>query len=438
MQVKRFYVEKLFGLFDHSIELKTARATIMHAPNGLGKTMLLRLLHALFTGNLSPFATIPFKSFGTELVDGRIIKVQIKADTPTKKSHGKRAEKSVEFILGDEKWVWPNDRQERAFSVMRRVERDLPELSQIGPDLWRTPEGGLVQLEDLVNMYPNLALDRSLEGMPAWLAELRKSIPTRLIRTERLVLPELDGSVRRPPADGLFRPTVSRFSDELQMQIRLRLAEYGAVSQSLDQSFPQRLVRTTVDSWMPSDELVRRLTALNERRNQLAETGLLDLDREQPLPIQEQIDDDKRGVLSVYVSDSEDKLKVLDDLRNRLELLIDAVRRRFRHKTFAISRGEGFVFTADSGQQLRATDLSSGEQHELILLYELLFKVPQGSLLLIDEPEISLHVAWQISFLDDVLKMAEAADIHVLIATHSPQIINNRWDLTVELKDVSR
>jgi predicted ATP-binding protein involved in virulence len=64
-----------------------------------------------------------------------------------------------------------------------------------------------------------------------------------------------------------------------------------------------------------------------------------------------------------------------------------------------------------------------------------LFKVKPGTLVLIDEPELSLHVVWQTQFLDDLLKIIELQKINVIIATHSPQIINNRWDLTVDLEE---
>ena len=80
-------------------------------------------------------------------------------------------------------------------------------------------------------------------------------------------------------------------------------------------------------------------------------------------------------------------------------------------------------------------DLSSGEQHEVVLLYELIFNAKPDTLVLIDEPEISLHVTWQKAFLDDLIQIIELQQIQVLIATHSPQIINNRWDLVYNLAD---
>jgi predicted ATP-binding protein involved in virulence len=69
-----------------------------------------------------------------------------------------------------------------------------------------------------------------------------------------------------------------------------------------------------------------------------------------------------------------------------------------------------------------------------VLLYELLFKTMPNALVLIDEPELSLHVAWQVEFLKDLTRVVKLAAFDVILATHSPQIINDRWDLAVELK----
>ena len=72
-----------------------------------------------------------------------------------------------------------------------------------------------------------------------------------------------------------------------------------------------------------------------------------------------------------------------------------------------------------------------------MMLYELLFKVKPDSLVLVDEPELSLHILWQQMFIRDLQDIIRLADFDVLIATHSPQIIHDRWDLTVELQGPS-
>ena len=49
---------------------------------------------------------------------------------------------------------------------------------------------------------------------------------------------------------------------------------------------------------------------------------------------------------------------------------------------------------------------------------------------MIDEPELSMNVVWQRNFLKDLQRIIELRKFDVLIATHSPQIIHDKWDWT--------
>jgi len=126
-----------------------------------------------------------------------------------------------------------------------------------------------------------------------------------------------------------------------------------------------------------------------------------------------------------------------DSLSEKISLLMTIINTRFNYKHLEITRDEGFVFTTSQRRILPPDNLSSGEQHVVMLLYELLFKVEPDSLILIDEPELSLHVVWQQHFIHDLQDIIRLAGFDVLIATHSPQIIHDRWDLAVELKGPS-
>ena len=70
-----------------------------------------------------------------------------------------------------------------------------------------------------------------------------------------------------------------------------------------------------------------------------------------------------------------------------------------------------------------------------MLFYELIFKADQNSFFLVDEPEISLHIDWQRSFLNDINKISKLGDRSFLIATHSPQIIGGYRELAVALEE---
>lgn len=71
----------------------------------------------------------------------------------------------------------------------------------------------------------------------------------------------------------------------------------------------------------------------------------------------------------------------------------------------------------------------------VILLYRMIFEVHDGDILLIDEPEISMHVVWLKEFIKDVQKIASCKkNVQILIATHSPQIVRGAEDSCFDLE----
>src|SRR5690606_30362129 len=125
----------------------------------------------------------------------------------------------------------------------------------------------------------------------------------------------------------------------------------------------------------------------------------------------------------------------LDELYSKISLFRSLMASRFGRKQIAINKSKGLNVLFE-GRDVPIEALSSGEQHQLVLFFELLFQINKNSLLLIDEPGISLHVAWQQKFTTDVLNIIELNRFDVVLATHSPQLIGRWADLVVELGDV--
>ena len=65
----------------------------------------------------------------------------------------------------------------------------------------------------------------------------------------------------------------------------------------------------------------------------------------------------------------------------------------------------------------------------LVLAYQVMFLASPGTLVLIDEPEISLHVMWQDRLVDQLTEMSRARDLTFVLATHSPSLIGARETL---------
>jgi hypothetical protein len=69
-RIKQISVSNLFGLFNHTIPLNLEeRITIIHGPNGFGKTILLTLLSDLFSERNSVLRTMPFNVLRIEFDD---------------------------------------------------------------------------------------------------------------------------------------------------------------------------------------------------------------------------------------------------------------------------------------------------------------------------------------------------------------------------------
>lgn len=83
----------------------------------------------------------------------------------------------------------------------------------------------------------------------------------------------------------------------------------------------------------------------------------------------------------------------------------------------------GCTLTPIAGESVDLTHASSGQQQMLCSIFGLAAALEDHSLVLIDEPELSLHPRWQMSFLKHLETALEAVqECHVIIATHSPLI----------------
>ena len=171
---------------------------------------------------------------------------------------------------------------------------------------------------------------------------------------------------------------------------------------------------------------------IKEKFNKLKEYDISEVINNRKLEFKQEFS----TALKVYVDDFNNKYKVYEELINKLDLYISIINSRLTFKKIKISRDTGIEVINDEHKKIRLSDLSSGEQQEIVLFYKLIFEAPNQSLLLIDEPEISLHIIWQKIFMKDLQKVVDLKDLNVIVATHSPQIINNYWDNQIDLGEL--
>jgi predicted ATP-binding protein involved in virulence len=438
MMLRELVVEDLFGDFTHTITFKTADGlTLLHGPNGVGKTTVLRLLDSLFNRRIRQLRNQPFGIIRLEFDNGDRLQV-------AKRTSQDEQPSSLEFIFTP-----INDEQARTWAYAGAINVDIPlgMIDDIIPDVTRTGQrewtisttGEILDLDAVLDKYEKFLPVRETSRNsvpPEWLSDLLERIPMFFIETDRLSTYGRDPRLRRPTREASQIPTVQIYSNELAEQIRRTLASYADSSQTLDSTFPTRLLQSDAQILVtPSDEEIRtRYAEQAERRSRYVRTGLLDAGDELQLP-DKALDPMECRVLDTYLRDVDLKLDRLDDLADKLDLFLSIVNGKFRRKTIRVHRERGLLATTSTGQSLDLGSLSSGEQQEIVLAYGLLFREKPGTMILLDEPELSLHVSWQMDLIPDLLRIADLAKLEFLVATHSPQIINDRWDLTVKLLD---
>ena len=107
---------------------------------------------------------------------------------------------------------------------------------------------------------------------------------------------------------------------------------------------------------------------------------------------------------------------------------------------FSIKSTGGALITSD-GQRIMTADgdvlcvedekiqldqLSSGEKQILLILTTVFLQEEKPNVLLMDEPEISLHITWQDRLIELIRKLNP--NCQLILTTHSPNIFANGWE----------
>ena len=97
-----------------------------------------------------------------------------------------------------------------------------------------------------------------------------------------------------------------------------------------------------------------------------------------------------------------------------------------------------FIQTNQNGttEVITPYQLSSGEKQMLAILLTVLVEDRQPYALLMDEPEISLHIDWQQRLIDLIRQLNP--NVQIILSTHSPALIMDGWMGNVtEVGDIS-
>jgi len=394
-------------MFDHHIPLnQKERITIVYGVNGIGKTMIMRMVDALMNKQFWELGRLPFEKLILNFHDGNYLKIN--RNIKEEKFHiiyriNNEKEVDFKFPLKREHIYSDKDYREliaditRTYSNWHRID-DM--------NLYNSNKEKALSVNDFMDNYthllpsgfqPNFRHPQELSK----LTNLLESIKTYFIPTERM---------------------------STSHNVPNQYTQYFGVSSD------PTIETVTVCSQAIIEEI--KTEAIKVRQNQLRTVGLVNGTVSDDFMPDKSMNDINKAIIAVNFQDIQLKLGVFDDIYEKLKLFVKILNNnRLSFKKIQISSERGFIFKDDNGVELTPDQLSSGEQHELIMLYQLLFEVPENALVMIDEPEISHHIMWKKSFVEDILEIIKLRNFDVYVNTHSPSIVNGNWDMTISLRE---
>lgn len=432
--LKQIKIDRLFGVYNYQIDIPEAGdLLILTGPNGYGKTTILNIIDRLSCNDLLYFKSLPFDKI-VAVFDNYTLDIKSVNDIDNVTEHQDDAAVSDGTLKYT---VIQNDGKETgSFSIPRNNNESKSDNS----NEWNIIKEFIFnyQFDKLTlgrNRNKNEALkSEKTEALKKVLSELKKENLLTFLMAE-------ETPVRFIPSQRLYTTTDSDNSDnneaitELSEKLKKALKDcqlhFLEKSQDIDSTFISRLMES--DEEINEKDYFRKKDRLEKLKNHINEYGLY------PKFNFPEYNESKSDILYCYVTETAKKLEAYKPLIDNLDLFSGLIRKKnFSNKDFSITEANGLRF-ATPGQvsTIPLTKLSSGEKNEIILLYNLIFELHKGEILMIDEPEISLHVEWQLNFLEDIERIAQTNKVRVIVATHSPQLIGSRWDECYDLYDVS-
>ena len=421
--IKTIEIQNLFGRFNYCIKTMLGGITIITGPNGFGKSTILHIINSLSKGDFFYFNDLDFSELTVTFDNGEFITLS--------KASGSLKLNELELPFLD-KSREENIRSIRRFPWIRRTSDgyyfDRRTDTKLSPDEYYLYSLKNIYLDD-DDYYENgkqknkinIIIDKAYQ-IKEWCGAVRFISDQRLIK-----------QVTSHSEETYVVDVISELPDRLKKEISRVTGEYSRVSNQLDSTYPKRLFATT-EGINDQEEFDSRLKEANEKFEKLDKYNLVDIS----IIDEENYNSVHSLALKIYFEDFAEKYKVFQELISKLDLFTKIINTRLTFKHIVISREKGFyvVDNDDENKTLKLSQLSSGEKQEIVLFYDLIFGTKEKLLLLIDEPEISLHITWQKKFLDDLVEVAKQRDIQVIVATHSPQIVSNHLDIQIDLGEL--
>jgi tetratricopeptide (TPR) repeat protein/predicted ATP-binding protein involved in virulence len=444
LKIKKIEIKGLLKSFSYEIPLNTdENITILTAPNGYGKTTILKLIQSVFAPNLLKIFEFPFREIsihfireGENIETKLIIKKTVETTDNIKSTSKEKLKKIRPETLGSKLSISLNFEyfDDKGVSQTCSIMSSETDNDNI-----------LNKVKKIHALIPPIPIN-FIPADRLWHSHETKK--------EGTLLGNLKNNTNVVPIQTI---SILAKSNSLSNRINSMLTNYAISSQKSDLTYLKSLINKNEKNNQDYDSIEKRFDSINKQRKELETLGFLHYQNlyeyewnivKNPEFKKSCSDPVMRKCILSYLDEITTKFKVFENFKNKCELFQEIINELFINTHLLISKDDGMKFyykqlhskSSSPGEISIVTpdQLSSGEQHQIIVFFDLIFNCDPGTLVLIDEPEISSHIEWQRVFLQNIQKIALMNRCDFILTTHSPDIMNDKWELVIQLNEVMK
>ncbi len=432
--IHRLEIEDLFYTYSYDLTpAKTAgpesgKLLLLYGNNGTGKTTILNLIYHLFNpepygGHRSYVGKIPFRAIRIHLSNGMILSAQ-RTESSDPGNYNVVVSDSEENRLVD--WTWQKDKKSPTQEEEHKYQLFCNTL--LGLRLTFHYLRDTRRIEGSVNSRRKILEKRfrhSIEGNVVLMEEEDEE----LFSPERELKQSIERAVQWFQQQALSGTNVGYTSvNSLYRDIIKRIVTYGPTTETSEEDVIGKL----------KDTLLR----LQTRNRQFAKYGLTpELEIDDIIvslsAASLQHSDILKTVLGPYLEGHQARLNALQDLQKVMHNFVSLLADFYSHKQVTVHLEKGLQISSDKGHSLSPTALSSGEKQLLLLLCHAISARREGTIFVIDEPEISLNVKWQRQLIPALLTCLSGTQFQIILATHSVELLSRYREYVTPLDNLA-
>lgn len=367
----------LFGMYNYTIDLWESSKKgllFMTGPNGMGKSTVLRLINALYNKDFATLCEIEYKR----------------------------------IVFAFEPCTISLNREEKIVTIDTKSDVPSKKIIELAYHYQSVPKDGQSEFAESCSWtYTDSVLERSNDGKASTnsLDLLMESEKCLYIADNRLSQNNKDEVLYSPEH---FRAFVER----LKIQLSDAMVPIGPIEAN------------------GYEALGERVATVEKQLQYLEKCGI-------EFPAQKEgLKSELKEVVWHACRCCEHAFKTCSEEIQKLSLFKEFLEdSHLVDKELEISLRRGYrLISKNPNRTILSYDmLSSGERHLIMQLMMLLISPQKISLVLIDEPEISFHLMWQMQYLERISKIQDIRKCSFLVATHSTQIFDSHFEFTTDL-----